>query len=69
MISGIALTNLQFLLDWIDGVNATKYFEQCENMASNDWDVLETYVPPTATNRSEVATNALPESGGFFRIC
>ena len=67
VINSLAWTNGQLWVDWDGGVNATQYFECAENLVSNHWTVLQTYVPPTATNQSMAVTNA-PPAECFFRV-
>ncbi|VGO16335.1 Gingipain R1 [Pontiella desulfatans] len=67
VINSLVWTNGQFWVDWNGGINATQYFECAENLVSNHWTELRTYVPPTTTNQSMTVTNA-PSAECFFRI-
>jgi len=68
LISDMTHSNGAFQVKWCGGRDATQYFERATSLASNDWTVFHTFIPPTVVTNSWSATNALPSLQGFFRI-
>ncbi len=69
--SRLAVTDLSIVgndvrLTWIGGSNAWQYLECSGNLASNQWNVIYTNVPPTAVTNSVIQPGA--SSKQFYRI-